>query len=134
MDLKQLLSTAEQNYASIRNKIRDHVTVVRLYSRRRDFPSLTKCSLKAEKIHHEAERVLEKNEVLFETVRIASELREVAETVQDFIVVKFASDVEFPSLVKLSRPVAKIPALVIINSPERFIFKQGAQSRGKFFN
>jgi len=121
MDLKHLLSAAQQNYCSMRSSIREHVDHLYDCIHHEETSLPYEISLKAEKVISEAERLMEKSELLFETARISNLLREIVDSGSTFIVEKFASDVEFPSLIKMTRVIGGRPSLVIIDSPDGYI-------------
>lgn len=120
-DLKELIIASEKNYASTRSSIREHVDRLHDYIQHEDNCLPFEVLVRAEKVINEAERLMEKNEILFETGRIANELKELTQSRPFFIIEKFSSDVEFNSLIKLTRAVGKVPSMILIYSPDGYI-------------
>ena len=120
-DLKEIISTPQLNYMGTRDIIKEHVEHLYDCLNHDDIPLPYDVSVKAEKVLSETERLIEKNEILYETNRITTELSVICETEHSFVVESFETDVEFSSLVKISRVAGKKPVLIVIYSPDGFV-------------
>jgi hypothetical protein len=122
MGLKELISKPNLDYMNTRHLIKEQIKHVEQYLNNvENAPLPLEVSIKGEKVVAEAERLVDKNEVLYETARIAGELAQIAQNDDPFVLEQFQSDVEYGSLLKMTRVAAAKPTLLIIHSSDGFV-------------